>query len=90
VLLGKPLVLHEQNSVAAWPTRCWPAWPTGLHFGFPTCSRRLGRQPAACRDRGAARTGRAFAGRSGPLRLLVVGGSLGAQVLNETVPQALA
>jgi UDP-N-acetylglucosamine--N-acetylmuramyl-(pentapeptide) pyrophosphoryl-undecaprenol N-acetylglucosamine transferase len=31
-----------------------------------------------------------FAGRSGPLRLLVVGGSLGAQVLNETLPAALA
>jgi UDP-N-acetylglucosamine--N-acetylmuramyl-(pentapeptide) pyrophosphoryl-undecaprenol N-acetylglucosamine transferase len=31
-----------------------------------------------------------YAGRSGPLQLLVIGGSLGAQVLNETVPQALA
>jgi UDP-N-acetylglucosamine--N-acetylmuramyl-(pentapeptide) pyrophosphoryl-undecaprenol N-acetylglucosamine transferase len=31
-----------------------------------------------------------YAGRTGPLRLLVIGGSLGAQVLNETVPQALA
>ena len=31
-----------------------------------------------------------FAGRSGPLRLLVVGGSLGAQALNEAVPRALA
>ena len=31
-----------------------------------------------------------FAGRSGPLRLLVVGGSLGAQALNGTLPQALA
>ena len=30
------------------------------------------------------------AARSGPLRLLVVGGSLGAQVLNETVPAAMA
>jgi UDP-N-acetylglucosamine--N-acetylmuramyl-(pentapeptide) pyrophosphoryl-undecaprenol N-acetylglucosamine transferase len=30
------------------------------------------------------------AGRSGPLRLLVVGGSLGARVLNETLPRALA
>src|SRR2546427_5599141 len=30
------------------------------------------------------------AGRSGPLRLLVVGGSLGAKALNEIVPQALA
>jgi UDP-N-acetylglucosamine--N-acetylmuramyl-(pentapeptide) pyrophosphoryl-undecaprenol N-acetylglucosamine transferase len=31
-----------------------------------------------------------FAGRQGPLRLLVVGGSLGAQALNQVVPQALA
>src|SRR5690606_7910230 len=31
-----------------------------------------------------------FAGRSGPLKLLVVGGSLGARALNEVVPQALA
>jgi UDP-N-acetylglucosamine--N-acetylmuramyl-(pentapeptide) pyrophosphoryl-undecaprenol N-acetylglucosamine transferase len=31
-----------------------------------------------------------FAGRSGPLRLLVVGGSLGARALNSVVPQALA
>lgn len=31
-----------------------------------------------------------FAGRSGPLRLLVIGGSLGAKVLNDTLPRALA
>jgi UDP-N-acetylglucosamine--N-acetylmuramyl-(pentapeptide) pyrophosphoryl-undecaprenol N-acetylglucosamine transferase len=31
-----------------------------------------------------------FRGRSGPLRVLVVGGSLGAQALNDTVPRALA
>ena len=31
-----------------------------------------------------------FVGRSGPLRLLVVGGSLGAKALNDVVPQALA
>jgi UDP-N-acetylglucosamine--N-acetylmuramyl-(pentapeptide) pyrophosphoryl-undecaprenol N-acetylglucosamine transferase len=31
-----------------------------------------------------------FAGRTGPLRVLVVGGSLGARALNTVVPQALA
>jgi UDP-N-acetylglucosamine--N-acetylmuramyl-(pentapeptide) pyrophosphoryl-undecaprenol N-acetylglucosamine transferase len=31
-----------------------------------------------------------FAGRTGPLRILVVGGSLGAQALNETMPRAVA
>jgi PKD repeat protein len=35
-------------------------------------------------------TGMRFASRQGPLRLLIVGGSLGAQALNEAVPQALA
>src|SRR5690606_10375381 len=31
-----------------------------------------------------------YASRSGPLRILVIGGSLGARVLNDTLPQALA
>jgi UDP-N-acetylglucosamine--N-acetylmuramyl-(pentapeptide) pyrophosphoryl-undecaprenol N-acetylglucosamine transferase len=39
---------------------------------------------------GAAPPAQRFAGRSGPLRVLVVGGSLGAAALNERVPQALA
>jgi UDP-N-acetylglucosamine--N-acetylmuramyl-(pentapeptide) pyrophosphoryl-undecaprenol N-acetylglucosamine transferase len=31
-----------------------------------------------------------YSGRSGPLKLLVIGGSLGSRILNETVPAALA
>ena len=37
-----------------------------------------------------ATPGARFAGRTGPLKVLVVGGSLGAQALNESVPKALA
>jgi len=48
--------------------------------GNPLRSAFLAQQPPAER----------FAGRSGPLRLLVVGGSLGAKALNDIVPQALA
>ena len=92
VLLGKPLVLHEQNSVAGLSNkllarvadRVFTAFPDALpqaHWvGNPLRTAFL-RQPDP-----AAR----FAGRSGPLRLLVVGGSLGARALNERVPQALA
>jgi UDP-N-acetylglucosamine--N-acetylmuramyl-(pentapeptide) pyrophosphoryl-undecaprenol N-acetylglucosamine transferase len=50
----------------------------------------VGGQPAARRVHPGARPAERFAGRSGPLRLLVVGGSLGAQALNDVVPQALA
>ena len=76
----------------AWPTRCWPVWPTGCSPPSPTCSPRpqwVGNPLRAPFLRQPAPAER-FAGRSGPLRLLVVGGSLGAKALNDIVPQALA
>jgi UDP-N-acetylglucosamine--N-acetylmuramyl-(pentapeptide) pyrophosphoryl-undecaprenol N-acetylglucosamine transferase len=91
-LWGKPLVLHEQNSVPGMANkilsqladRVFTAFPgvfkTGQWVGNPL--RRAFTEQASPAER--------FAGRSGPLRLLVVGGSLGAKALNDTVPQALA
>jgi UDP-N-acetylglucosamine--N-acetylmuramyl-(pentapeptide) pyrophosphoryl-undecaprenol N-acetylglucosamine transferase len=91
-LWGKPLVLHEQNSVPGMANRIlsqladrvFTAFPgvfkTGQWVGNPL--RRAFTEQASPDER--------FAGRSGPLRLLVVGGSLGARALNDTVPQALA
>jgi UDP-N-acetylglucosamine--N-acetylmuramyl-(pentapeptide) pyrophosphoryl-undecaprenol N-acetylglucosamine transferase len=92
VLAGKPLVLHEQNSVAGMANnvlasvadRIFTAFPgvfaKGQWVGNPLRTPFL--QQAAPADR--------FADRQGPLRLLVVGGSLGARALNDTVPKALA
>ncbi|MBE7366124.1 undecaprenyldiphospho-muramoylpentapeptide beta-N-acetylglucosaminyltransferase [Ramlibacter pallidus] len=92
VLLGKPLVLHEQNSVAGMANkvlagvadRVYSAFPQviakGEWVGNPLREGFL-RQPAP-EER--------FAGRSGPLKVLVVGGSLGAKALNDVVPKALA
>jgi UDP-N-acetylglucosamine--N-acetylmuramyl-(pentapeptide) pyrophosphoryl-undecaprenol N-acetylglucosamine transferase len=91
-LWGKPLVLHEQNSVPGMANkilsqladRVFTAFPgvfkTGQWVGNPL--RRAFTEQASPAER--------FAGRSGPLRLLVVGGSLGAKALNDIVPQALA
>ncbi len=91
-LAGVPLVLHEQNSVAGMANkllahiadRVFTAFPNVLPraqwVGNPLRSAFLQQPPP--RER--------FAGRSGPLQVLVVGGSLGAQALNEVVPQALA
>ena len=91
-LWSKPLVLHEQNSVAGLANkvlaqladRVFTAFPgvfkTGQWVGNPL--RRAFTEQAAPAER--------FAGRSGPLRVLVVGGSLGAKALNDIVPQALA
>jgi UDP-N-acetylglucosamine--N-acetylmuramyl-(pentapeptide) pyrophosphoryl-undecaprenol N-acetylglucosamine transferase len=91
-LMGKPLVLHEQNAVAGMVNRVlarvadrvFTAFPgvmrTGQWIGNPLREAFLN-QPGPVER---------MAGRLGPLRLLVVGGSLGAQALNECVPQALA
>ena len=91
-LAGVPILLHEQNSIAGMSNRwlaklaersfsAYPAaLPSGEWIGNPLRTEFL-QQPAP-----AAR----FAGRSGPLRLLVVGGSLGAQALNQVLPLALA
>jgi len=92
VLLGKPLVLHEQNSVAGLANKVLASVADRVFTAFPGVikkARWVGnplRSAFLQQDAPAAR----FAGRSGPLRLLVVGGSLGARALNETVPRALA
>ncbi len=92
VLLGKPLVLHEQNSVAGMANRMLASVADRVFTTFPDV---LARARCVGNPLRAAFVGRAtpeqrFASRSGPLRVLVVGGSLGARVLNDTVPRALA
>jgi len=91
-LLARPLAVHEQNAVAGLANRvlarladrAMTAFPEALP-GAEWTGNPVRREIAAI----AAPAAR-FAGRSGPLKLLVVGGSLGAQALNECVPQALA
>jgi len=94
-LLRRPLLVHEQNSVAGMTNR-WlaplartvmvafpgslPARHNPLHTGNPV--RIAITQLPAPAER--------FAARDGALRVLVIGGSLGARALNETVPAAVA
>ena len=93
-LLRRPLLVHEQNSVAGLTNR-WlvpfartvmEAFPGSLpakyhpvHTGNPVRVGITQLPPPAER----------FAARSGALRVLVIGGSLGAHALNETVPAAV-
>jgi len=92
VLLGKPLVLHEQNSVAGMANRVLAGVADRVYTAFPDVmakARWVGNPLRQAFIEQPAPEQR-FAGRSGPLRILVVGGSLGARVLNDVVPQALA
>jgi len=92
VLLGRPLVLHEQNSVAGMANKVLAGVADRVFTAFPGAMSKatwVGNPLRAAFLQQAAPAER-FQGRSGPLRLLVVGGSLGAQALNRIVPQALA
>lgn len=92
VLLGKPLVLHEQNSVAGLANRVLAGVADRVYTAFPDVLARghwVG-NPLRRAFVEQAAPERRFAARSGPLQVLVVGGSLGAKALNETMPQALA
>lgn len=97
-LLRRPLVIHEQNAVAGLTNRllahlarrvleAFPgSFPAGIDTtvtGNPVRDEILALPEPA--QRFAER-----ADRNAPLRLLVIGGSLGAQALNETLPAALA
>ena len=95
-LLGRPLVLVNADATLLLSNRALKPVADVIAFGFDG--------PAAHADTRAIVTGNPvrqaiealpepelrLAGRQGPLRLLVVGGSLGARVLNQTVPAALA
>ena len=91
-LMGKPLVLHEQNSVAGMANKVLARLASRVFTAFPNVfpnAQWVGNPLRAAFTQQPGPVER-FAGRTGPLRLLVVGGSLGARALNDTVPQALA
>jgi UDP-N-acetylglucosamine--N-acetylmuramyl-(pentapeptide) pyrophosphoryl-undecaprenol N-acetylglucosamine transferase len=91
-LFGRPLAIHEQNSVAGLANKvlarladrvlqAFPgALPGGEVCGNPVRGDIVALAPPRAR----------FGGRAGRLKLLVVGGSLGARALNEIMPRALA
>lgn len=91
-LLARPLVLHEQNSIAGLANKVLAQVADRILVAFPNAlknsewtgnpvRRDIAQLPAPERR---------FRNRAGNLKVLVVGGSLGAQALNETVPRALA
>ena len=91
-LLGRPLALHEQNAVAGLANRVLAGVSDKVMVAFPDALPRAEwtGNPVRTDIAALAAPEQRFAGRGGPLRVLVVGGSLGAQALNESVPRALA
>ncbi|TXT27279.1 MAG: UDP-N-acetylglucosamine--N-acetylmuramyl-(pentapeptide) pyrophosphoryl-undecaprenol N-acetylglucosamine transferase, partial [Gallionellaceae bacterium] len=91
-LLRRPLLIHEQNSIAGLSNKVLARLAARVLSGFPGvlpgaewCGNPVRENIAAL----AAPQAR-YAGRSGALNVLVLGGSLGAKAINECVPRALA
>lgn len=95
-LKGIPLVLHEQNSIAGLANRVLAGVADRVLTGFPRVLKKgqwVGnpvRHEIAALPVPTLRYAEHEKENGGKLRLLVIGGSLGAQALNETVPRALA
>lgn len=94
-LTRRPLLIHEQNAVAGLTNRLLARLAKRVLCGFEAsfphhlqarCVGNPVRAEIAALPAPRAR----LAGRDGPLRLLVIGGSQGAQALNQVVPRALA
>ena len=95
-LLNRPLVIHEQNSIAGLANRVLSKVADRVVCGFPDAlpkSEWVG-NPVRAEIAALADPSVRFAGRGedqdSPLRLLVLGGSLGAAAINEMVPKGLA
>ncbi|PIV14634.1 MAG: undecaprenyldiphospho-muramoylpentapeptide beta-N-acetylglucosaminyltransferase [Gallionellales bacterium CG03_land_8_20_14_0_80_55_15] len=90
--LRRPLVIHEQNSVAGLSNKVLARVASRVMSGFPDvlpkaiwCGNPVRSSIAALPE-----PQQRYAARSGKLNVLVVGGSLGAQAINQAVPLALA
>ncbi|MGF6148537.1 UDP-N-acetylglucosamine--N-acetylmuramyl-(pentapeptide) pyrophosphoryl-undecaprenol N-acetylglucosamine transferase [Kingella potus] len=92
-LCGVPVVIHEQNAVAGLSNRLLAKTAKRVLYAFPDAFDApdgLVGNPVRADIAALPAPETRFAERTGRLKILVVGGSLGAQILNETVPAALA
>jgi UDP-N-acetylglucosamine--N-acetylmuramyl-(pentapeptide) pyrophosphoryl-undecaprenol N-acetylglucosamine transferase len=91
-LLNRPLALHEQNAIAGLANRVLAQVSDKVMVAFPDALKgaEWTGNPVRAEIAAIAAPEERFRARQGRLRLLVVGGSLGAQALNEALPKALA
>jgi len=95
-LLGKPLLLVNADASLLLSNKALLPVADRIAFGFDGAAATTHKRavvtgnPVRAEIEALPDPAQRYAGRGGPLELLVVGGSLGAKVLNDTLPQALA
>ncbi len=94
-LLRKPLLVHEQNALPGLTNRWLAPLATQVLEAFPnTFAKRYGAavtgNPVRAQIAALPPPAERLNPREEPIRLLVLGGSQGAQIFNEVVPAAVA
>ncbi len=92
-MMRRPLVIHEQNSVAGLTNKTLSLIANKVLVAFPSAFNGKGElvgNPVRQAITQLSPPEQRFKTRKGKLNLLVVGGSLGAAALNEVLPKALA
>lgn len=94
-LLGIPLYVHEQNALPGMTNKSLAWLARGIFTAFPQAF--AGNKKVTCVGNPVRASllnlpppTERYADRQGPTRILVVGGSLGAQILNTSLPAALS
>jgi UDP-N-acetylglucosamine--N-acetylmuramyl-(pentapeptide) pyrophosphoryl-undecaprenol N-acetylglucosamine transferase len=90
--LGIPVVLHEQNGIAGLTNKWLAKIASKVMQAFPGAFPKADvvGNPVRVDVLALPLPQERLAGREGPVRVLVVGGSQGARVLNQTMPQVAA
>jgi UDP-N-acetylglucosamine--N-acetylmuramyl-(pentapeptide) pyrophosphoryl-undecaprenol N-acetylglucosamine transferase len=94
-LTRAPLLIHEQNAIAGFTNRCLARLAREVYAAFPdafgsgVATQVIG-NPVRAEIAAIPPPAERFAQRSGAIRILVIGGSLGAARLNSVLPYALA
>ena len=95
-LLGKPLLLVNADASLLLSNKALLPVADRIAFGFDGAAATTHKRavvtgnPVRAEIEALPAPAERFAGRGGPLKVLVVGGSLGAQVLNQVLPKAIA
>src|SRR5258708_6743013 len=91
-LFGRPVVVHEQNAIPGLANKVLAGVADRVLCAFPGALKgaTLTGNPVRPEIAAIAAPEQRYAERSGPLRILVIGGSLGAKALNDIVPRALS
>lgn len=96
ILMNKPLIIHEQNAIAGLTNKVLSKVADKILLGFPGTFPQEDKRvmvtgnPVRSEIAHLPLPEQRFLNRTGPIKILVIGGSLGASVLNKVIPQALS